>query len=243
MKFIVKQLLKQALILNQLSGELKIDRTQQAIHGDYSINIAFILAQRCDKSASRLAQLVVSAIPAHPLITRVNADPSGFINFFISDDARVEIIRLILEEDKPALTCEVTIDPAGFDLDTIHYAYDRTNSILAQCQANGLSADRALGLANLARLCLTQEQDLLNRLDDYLEITTDAARHSTPDDIGNFLQQLAYALHTYLNRVPIACNEDDLRSARLCLLDAIRHVLCNGLVLLGFTSAESIKNG
>ena len=51
---------------------------------------------------------------------------------------------------------------------------------------------------------------------------------------------MANGLHSYYNSVQILCEQEGLRCARLCLLEAVRQVIENGLNLLGVSAPKSM---
>jgi len=75
-----------------------LDRPKQAAHGDYASNIALALAKRAKRNPRELAQALVAALPASPLIDRVEIAGAGFINVFVTSAARQAIVRRVLAE-------------------------------------------------------------------------------------------------------------------------------------------------
>ena len=106
MKSTVEQLLKQALSVLQESGtipndvvvDIKIERTKDAMHGDYATNMALTLAKPCEQSPRKMAELLVQTFSTHPLIDRVEIAGPGFINFFMRTTERAQIITAVLTE-------------------------------------------------------------------------------------------------------------------------------------------------
>ena len=122
----------------------------------------------------------------------------------------------------------------------IQYAHARICSVLKQLQARGLTSDESLGLANLSGLQEPHELMLINLISRYPEVIETAAVSCEPHQLAYYLRELANALHSYYNAVQLLCEEELRRAARLCLLKAVRHVLHNGLKLLGVSSPESM---
>ena len=87
----MNEVIKQELVsrLNQLSWgdgiEVQISRTKNPDHGDYSSNIAMVLAKKLNMSPMKIARQIQSLIQ-HPDITRVDVASPGFLNFFTSRD-------------------------------------------------------------------------------------------------------------------------------------------------------------
>lgn len=78
MKHTVEQLLKQALMSLQKSGEIpadldievKVDRTKDSAHGDYASNLALILAKPCRQAPRKIAELLVQVIPVDSAVEK-----------------------------------------------------------------------------------------------------------------------------------------------------------------------------
>ena len=122
----------------------------------------------------------------------------------------------------------------------IQYAHARICSVLRQLRERGLSFDEAQGLAHVGRLTEAHEQALLTLLARYPEIIVLVASSGEPHHLAYYLRELANGLHGYYNAVPLLCEDEMLRSARLCLLLAVCQVLKNGLALLGVSAPESM---
>jgi arginyl-tRNA synthetase len=66
-------------------------------HGDYSTNAAMVLARRTSKNPREIAQGIVERLEeTHHNLERVEIQPPGFINFFLSRRALVDSLREIL---------------------------------------------------------------------------------------------------------------------------------------------------
>jgi arginyl-tRNA synthetase len=122
----------------------------------------------------------------------------------------------------------------------IQYAHARVCSVLRQADEKQWSWDQAQGLANLEKLTMIQETDLLNLLARYPETVGVAARDLAPHIIAQYLRELAAGLHTWYNAEQFLVEDALLRNARLTLAVATRQVLCNGLSLLGVSAPESM---
>jgi len=143
--------------------------------------------------------------------------------------------------------CEQHLD---FDLDLaksqsadnpvyyIQYAHARVCSVFRQAREKGLAWDRTRGEAALARLTEDHEQALLERLSRFPELVESAALAHEPHQIAHYLRELANDFHTYYNAHQFLVDDADLRNARLCLIEATRQVIANGLALLGVSAPE-----
>jgi len=122
----------------------------------------------------------------------------------------------------------------------IQYAHARISSVLKQLLERGLSWDEGVGLANIELLTEPQESALISLVSRYPEVIETSARLCEPHQLAYYLRELANGLHSYYNAVPLLCEQESLRGARLCLLKAVRQVLRNGMQLLGVSAPESM---
>lgn len=122
----------------------------------------------------------------------------------------------------------------------IQYAHARICSVLRQLQERGMVWDKALGLENLALLTQPHETALISVVCRYQELIEAAAVAGEPHQLAFYLRELANGLHSYYNAVQLLCEQEELRCARLCLLEAVRQIINNGLDLLGVSAPESM---
>ncbi|MDE2496576.1 MAG: arginine--tRNA ligase [Xanthomonadaceae bacterium] len=105
MKDALHELLENALdrlrrdgVLGAPAPDFVIERTRSREHGDFACNVAMLLAKQAGKRPRDLATVIVAALPANPLVAKVEIAGPGFINFFLSDAAWHEEIRRVLHE-------------------------------------------------------------------------------------------------------------------------------------------------
>jgi arginyl-tRNA synthetase len=122
----------------------------------------------------------------------------------------------------------------------IQYAHARICSVLKQLKERGLAWDKSVGLASVHLLEQQHETALISLLCRYPEVIEAAALTCEPHTLAYYLRDLATGLHSYYNAVQLLCEQEEMRYARLCLLEAIRQVLINGLELLGVSAPESM---
>jgi arginyl-tRNA synthetase len=72
-------------------------KPRQKEHGDWSTNIALILAPRAGRPARAVAEAVAARIPIDDLVRRVEVAGPGFINLFLSDRWLHDLLAEILE--------------------------------------------------------------------------------------------------------------------------------------------------
>ncbi len=265
MKQSVEKLLAQALeslkqsslIANELTVEIKVKRVKDTNQGDFSTNLPMLLARNSNYSGLQLADFITKNIPFHAAIKKIEIAGPGFINFFIDEKAQAQVIAEVLQkgelfgqsdvgkDSKAASTCwplwELAKEKSKDNkISSIQYAHARSTSVLQQLQDFGLNCDEEKGLAQINTLVEPQEMALISHLGRYPEVKEAAASTGEPRKLLNYLSELATGLHSYFNTVQLLCEKKSMRSARLCLLKALRQVLQNGLQSIGISTPESM---
>ena len=104
MKKTIESLLDQALeklVVDELietKPELQISRTKDAAHGDFTCNVAMMLAKQAGKPPRDVAQIIIDAMPADKSIVKIEIAGPGFINFFLAQENTLSIIKDILSQ-------------------------------------------------------------------------------------------------------------------------------------------------
>ncbi|MGH8310714.1 MAG: arginine--tRNA ligase, partial [Steroidobacteraceae bacterium] len=75
---------------------IEIERTREAAHGDFASSIALKLAKVARRNPRELAQHIVAALPASPLIARTEVAGAGFINFHLTPAAYASELERIV---------------------------------------------------------------------------------------------------------------------------------------------------
>ena len=118
----------------------------------------------------------------------------------------------------------------------VQYAHARICSVLGKWGGNVAS----LAGASLAALTSAYETELLQTLYSYPDIVATAAQERAPHLITYYLKDLAGKLHSYYNAEQFLVMNDLVKHARLALILATRHVIRNGLGLLGVSAPEKM---
>ncbi len=79
------------------AGELNIqlERPKNPDHGDFSTNLAMLLAKPLRQNPRAIAEKLAAALPASEFVARVEIAGAGFINFYLSPDAKQAVVRQI----------------------------------------------------------------------------------------------------------------------------------------------------
>jgi len=122
----------------------------------------------------------------------------------------------------------------------IQYAHARICSVLSQLPEKQQTHDSENGLQHLDLLTEKHETELISKLDAYTDMVNKAAFNAEPHLLVHYLRELANLLHSYYNAHQFIIDDNNLRDARLNLIIATRHILCNGLTLLGVSAPEKM---
>ncbi len=95
------EILKSEGVLDQkINPKINVDHTRDTLHGDFSTNLAMILAKPAATNPRQLAEKIISIFPADPLVFKIEIAGPGFINFFINADAQFQIIKQIHDDGR-----------------------------------------------------------------------------------------------------------------------------------------------
>lgn len=117
----------------------------------------------------------------------------------------------------------------------IQYAHARICSVFSQ---SNVEADYNHRQIDMSLLTEVHEEKLILALSRYPEVVLAAAQEYAPHNIAYYLQEIANAFHSYYNACPFLVEQEDLRNARLSLIDASRQVISNGLGILGISAPD-----
>ncbi|MFT5033548.1 MAG: arginyl-tRNA synthetase [Bacteroidia bacterium] len=81
-----------------LQTQVQVDLTRDKSHGDLASNVAMTLAKPLRKSPRDIAQQIIDALPASPMVNTVEIAGPGFINFYLNNSAVTSIITDVLEQ-------------------------------------------------------------------------------------------------------------------------------------------------
>jgi arginyl-tRNA synthetase len=122
----------------------------------------------------------------------------------------------------------------------IQYAHARICSVNAQLNDKQRKHDLENGQSQLNRLTEKHETELISKLGAYADTVNKAAFNAEPHLLVHYLRELANLLHSYYNAHQFIIDDDGLRDARFCLINATRQILHNGLTLLGVSAPQKM---
>lgn len=95
MKAHLTELLTQAaksLSLESADIAIQLERPKTAQHGDFSTNLAMLLAKPLRQNPRAIAERIIEALPASDYVEKVEIAGAGFINFFLAARAKQAVI-------------------------------------------------------------------------------------------------------------------------------------------------------
>ncbi len=108
MKNLIENLLREALasLPEELvpaaarTAKIEVERTREAVHGDFACNLAMRLAKATRQNPRKLAAALIAALPADAAVAKVEVAGAGFINFFLRSGAYHDQMKLILAKGR-----------------------------------------------------------------------------------------------------------------------------------------------
>ena len=73
-------------IFPEFSGNFQVTKPQDSLHGDWSSNIALIMAKEMKKNPRELANEIISALEELDYSKKIEVAGAGFINFFLKEN-------------------------------------------------------------------------------------------------------------------------------------------------------------
>lgn len=102
MEATIKQWLRASLETLSLTSSndvpIEVSRPKSPEHGDYTSNIALALAKQTQRPARELAQQIIDAQPLPDTLLKAEVAGAGFINVYLQDAVRGDIIHQICEQ-------------------------------------------------------------------------------------------------------------------------------------------------
>lgn len=118
----------------------------------------------------------------------------------------------------------------------IQYANARIKSVLNENEKRGYVFDEGIGKANLVKLDLTIEEEIISILGKYPETILKSSETRAVNKIANYLKSLAQLFHSYYGSAKFVSEDEKTRNARILLLICISTIIEDGLDILGVSS-------
>ena len=173
----------------------------------------------------KLSKRAGSYVTLRDLIEEVGCDAT---RYFLA--ARKSDSQLIFDID--LARAQTNDNPVYY----IQYAHARICSVLTQWEGEPSS----LATTDLSVLASSREAILMQKLSEFPDVVQQAASDLAPHMIANYLKECASELHSYYNDTKFLVDDTSTKLARMALITATRHVLKNGLHLLGVNAPNKM---
>lgn len=174
------------------------------------------------------------------VVDEVGSDATHFMMLFRRNDAPLDFDFAVVKE-------QTRDNPVFY----VQYAHARACSVFrtAAREMPGLDlSDAALAKADLTVLTADADFELIRLVAQWPRLVAAAARAHEPHRVAFYLHDLASAFHAFWTRGRdetelrfVTPGAESLTMARLCLVDAIRQVLRNGLAILGVSAPDELS--
>jgi len=121
----------------------------------------------------------------------------------------------------------------------VQYAHARICSIIRLLAESGTAVPSAAD-TNKALLCSAEEHELLTKIAQFPDEITASADTLEPARLTRYASELATAFHSFYNACRVNIDDEDLKKARLKLIDSARITLANVLRLLAVSAPEKM---
>lgn len=95
----VQTLIQEQVLPADIAPRINLDRPRDKSHGDFSSNLALMLAKPAKKSPRELASALVHALPKNDFLAKVEIAGPGFINFTISQNHLLEQLEAMWDSE------------------------------------------------------------------------------------------------------------------------------------------------
>lgn len=180
-----------------------------------------------DGAEVKLSKRAGSYLTLRDLINEVGRDATRYFLIARSPNAQLTFdINLALSQSND--------NPVYY----IQYAHARVCSVRRKLAEQGLTADT--DQIDIEQLAEPLEVEVMKSLARFPEVVSRSAASREPQQIANYLRELAGEFHACYNAHKVLVEDTDLRTARVALSDAVGQVIANGLELLGVTAPEAM---
>jgi len=154
----------------------------------------------------------------------------------IAEKIAVGALRYELEKVSPEKIIIFDMDEAlkleGNAAPYLQYTYTRTSSILRKA--------KSIKEFDAKQLKDPKEVSVLKLIAKFPNIIKQSANQYSPNVLTNYLFELAQDFNSFYQSLPVLKSEENLKNARLKLVDSVKTVLKTGLELLGIPILEKM---
>lgn len=121
----------------------------------------------------------------------------------------------------------------------VQYGHARMSSILKKAASTGVVLSD-IAAAPFEKLRTAEELHLLKSMAAFPELICRVALDLEPHRIIFFLQELAGQFHSFYNKHQVISDDEELTQARLWLVEGLKTVFRNGLLVMGLSAPEEM---
>ena len=181
------------------------------------------LANEIHESAKKEIQKRYPDINMKELDKRAESIGMAAIKFFI---LKYDAMKDFVFNPKESLSFEGETGPY------VQYTCARTYSVLEKC------GKKITNKVDYSLLNTDEDKAIIKHLKDFPEIIEKAAKEYKPSLITRYLLDLSQLFNLYYHKHKVIQDDKELEKARILLIDSVRKVLKNGLMLLGIDAIE-----
>ncbi|MUK89616.1 arginine--tRNA ligase [Ornithinibacillus sp. L9] len=175
----------------------------------------------------RMSKRTGNAVSLRELMDEVGIDAVRYFFVARSNDSQLDF-------DVELARSESNDNPVYY----VQYAHARICTMLKQAEAKGIDINQTF---DQRLLTAEKELDLLKKLGEFPQMIAEAAEKHTPHKVTQYVFDLASLLHSFYNAEKVLdVDNQELTSARIALMKAVRITLANGLNLMGVTAPEKM---
>lgn len=104
---VVEQLKAQGVIPQDATPRINVENTRDKSHGDFATNLAMMLTKQAGMPPRELAQKIIDLLGDVAVIEKVEIAGPGFINFFVNDAAKFDVVQTVLQQKSEFGQCNV----------------------------------------------------------------------------------------------------------------------------------------
>lgn len=127
------------------------------------------------------------------------------------------------------------LDFSGYTSAYLQYTGARINSVTKKSKTEGVKLK-----ANFEKLTEVKEHELVVKISKYPEIVERAGDKYDTSEISKYLFELAQMFNDYYHSVNISKAEEEIKNARLALINSVKQTIANGLFLLGIETIDEM---
>ncbi|QBZ82166.1 Arginine--tRNA ligase [Hydrogenovibrio crunogenus] len=104
---VIDQFKQEGILDASFQPRVNVENTRDKSHGDFATNLAMMLTKVVGKPPREVAEMIVARLPTSEVIEKVEIAGPGFINFFVLDVAKFDVLSSILEAGDTFGECNV----------------------------------------------------------------------------------------------------------------------------------------